>query len=227
RLNRWTSGSIQDQNALVEQPKPEGIETKGEPKESVFKEPAEPQNLPDVVDVNQNVFDRAKQPAEERKRPNTRWGKGPVDLQQSTSIPFKISPRKLQKLARQIAGSPVDYAILQMQFSDKKAARKIKGLLEEARDDAQRVMGMNRGKLVVSESWALKHRTEKRIDIKGRGRMGIMETKYSRIWIRLREGQTPEERAEERRQKVLKRVRSAGVTREDRPLRNVSSAWTW
>lgn len=49
----------------------------------------------------------------------------------------------------QIGGKPIDYAILQMTFSEKRAARKVKDLLVEARDDAQRVKGLQRSKLVV------------------------------------------------------------------------------
>jgi len=57
--------------------------------------------------------------------------------------------------------------------------------------------------------------------------MGIRETKQAKIWVRVREGKTPEEAATERRNKVLKRINSAGYSREDVPLRNVRSTWGW
>ena len=43
----------------------------------------------------------------------------------------------------------------------------------------------------------------------------------------LREGKTYEEKKERKRQKQLKAIRSAGIVREDVPLRNPSPMWGW
>jgi ribosomal protein L22 len=57
---------------------------------------------------------------------------------------IKTSVKKLGALARQIAGKPIEEAILQMRFSPKKAAKEVKRHLEYARDAAivQRGMGL-------------------------------------------------------------------------------------
>jgi large subunit ribosomal protein L22 len=60
-----------------------------------------------------------------------------------------ISHRKLNKLGRQIAGKPIDYAILQMQFSNKRAGSKIKDLLLNAKQQAVQRRKMDSPTLVV------------------------------------------------------------------------------
>jgi ribosomal protein L22 len=59
---------------------------------------------------------------------------------------LQTSVKKLGPLARQIAGKPIEDAILQMRFSKKKAAREVKTLLELARDEAVVRRGMGLGK---------------------------------------------------------------------------------
>jgi large subunit ribosomal protein L22 len=64
---------------------------------------------------------------------------------------FKISPRKLNKLAHQISGLPVGEAILQMKFSEKRASERIKSTLALARNHAVD-KGLDQGRLVVGTS---------------------------------------------------------------------------
>lgn len=58
---------------------------------------------------------------------------------------FKTSMKKLAPLARQIAGKPIDEAILQMRFSAKKAAKDVRKHLIQARDEAIVARGMGLG----------------------------------------------------------------------------------
>jgi ribosomal protein L22 len=58
---------------------------------------------------------------------------------------FKTSMKKLAPLTRQIAGKPIDEAILQMRFSAKKAARDVRKHLIQARDEAIVARGMGLG----------------------------------------------------------------------------------
>ena len=51
-------------------------------------------------------------------------------------------------LGRQIAGKPIDSAILQMMFSEKRASKRIKSMLVVAKNHAQ-MKGLDTGKLVV------------------------------------------------------------------------------
>lgn len=64
---------------------------------------------------------------------------------------FKHSDRKLNDLSRLIARLPVDQAILQMQLSDKKPAKRILSTLALARDHAI-AKGLAREKLIVGQS---------------------------------------------------------------------------
>jgi len=140
---------------------------------------------------------------------------------------FKISPRKLNLLARQISGKPIDAAILQMVFSDKRASTRIKSMLVVARDHAEMYKNMPRDKLVVSEAWVAKGKTLKRVDIKGRGRSGIKEHRNARLHVVLKQGKIREEVLEKERMKKIRKVISAGVVREDKPIQNYGSTWAW
>jgi large subunit ribosomal protein L22 len=62
---------------------------------------------------------------------------------------FKISHRKLNDLGRQIASKPVDYALLQMHFSEKRASQRVKTMLATAKKHAVLYKKMDETKLVV------------------------------------------------------------------------------
>lgn len=72
---------------------------------------------------------------------------------------MKISPRKLTMLASQISGKPIDYALLQMKFSEKRASKHVEALLEELKTKAI-LEKMPIKKLIVCKSAAtsLEHR---------------------------------------------------------------------
>jgi ribosomal protein L22 len=65
----------------------------------------------------------------------------------SKSHMLKTSVKKLGPLARQIAGKPIEAAIVQMRFSKKKAAREVKKHLEHARNEAIVRKGMGLGEV--------------------------------------------------------------------------------
>lgn len=67
----------------------------------------------------------------------------------------------------------------------------------------------------------------KRLEPKGRGRHGIRVHPDSKMSVVLREGKTRRELMEEERKRKLKRIVSAGIVREDVPLRNPSATWAW
>ncbi|KAI0638057.1 ribosomal protein L22 [Trametes polyzona] len=141
---------------------------------------------------------------------------------------FKISHRKLNLLGRQIAGKPIDSAILQMMFSEKRASKRIKSMLVVAKSHAIKLKDLDEQKLVVAESWVTKGPHQfKRYDIKGRGRAGIKRHPHSRLHVVLKEGKTRAELREEERARKLKRIVSAGLVREDMPIRNPGPAWAW
>ncbi|KIP07041.1 hypothetical protein PHLGIDRAFT_106227 [Phlebiopsis gigantea 11061_1 CR5-6] len=140
---------------------------------------------------------------------------------------FKMSHRKLNMLGRQISGKPIDSAILQMMFSEKRASNRIKSMLVVAKDHAT-AKGLEEKKLVVAQAWVSKGpNVLKRIDMKGRGRWGIREHPDSRLSVILKEGKTWAQLKEEEKQRKLKRIVSASLTRENVPLRNPGPAWAW
>ncbi|PVU96257.1 hypothetical protein BB561_001290 [Smittium simulii] len=87
---------------------------------------------------------------------------------------FKTSPKKLRFIANQIAGLKIQDAIDQMEFSPKGSAKKIMHNLAFARKNAIYQLKMHPDKMYVKEAWVGKGFYTKKIDIKGRGRFGIM-----------------------------------------------------
>lgn len=59
-------------------------------------------------------------------------------------------------LGRQISGKPIDYAILQMNFSQKRAAKRVKNMLVVARNHAIESKDLDRSKLVVGRYFSVK-----------------------------------------------------------------------
>ena len=56
-------------------------------------------------------------------------------------------------MSRQIAGKPIDYAILQMQFSEKRASKRIKSMLVVAKSHAVKLKDLDEQRLVVG-AWS-------------------------------------------------------------------------
>ncbi|CAK5262716.1 unnamed protein product [Mycena citricolor] len=131
---------------------------------------------------------------------------------QSTD-PFVISHRKLNKLGRQISGQPIDYAILQMQFSNKRASVKIQELLANAKQRAVQKRKMDAPTLVVAEAWVSKRsKRSKKMVAQGRGHRGTRIKPSSSLTIVLKEGKTVEQQKVEARKRKLARIVSASVT---------------
>ncbi|KAK7470667.1 hypothetical protein VKT23_002089 [Stygiomarasmius scandens] len=140
---------------------------------------------------------------------------------------FKISHRKLNMLGNQISGKPINYAILQMQFSEKRASKRIMNMLATARDHAVRYKDLDLDRLVVSEAWTNKGVSWKKFEPRGRGHYGFRTSRRSRLHVVLKEGKTLEEEKAAERAYKLKRVVSANAVREDKPLRGLPAMWAW
>lgn len=80
----------------------------------------------------------------------------------SKSQLLQTSVKKLGPLARQIAGKPIEEAIVQMRFSKKKAAVEVKRHLEYARDEAIVRRGMGLGMVNLQEAGEEEGGEEKR-----------------------------------------------------------------
>lgn len=80
----------------------------------------------------------------------------------------------------------------------------------------------------LAESWVTKGpKVLKRLEPRGRGRHGIRQHPDSRLNVLLKEGKTRAQLMQEERVRKLKRIVSAGLVREDVPLRNPGPAWAW
>ncbi|WWC90844.1 uncharacterized protein L201_005781 [Kwoniella dendrophila CBS 6074] len=164
---------------------------------------------------------------EDIQRKRRKRGDVPWTEHKYSSALHKISHRKLNDLSRQISNLPIDEAIVQMQFSEKRSSKWIKSTLALARDHAID-KNLDRSKLIVAETWVSKGPKISRLDIKGRGKYGIKHHPQSKIHVLLKEGKTQQEKFEEKFQKDLRKVRSAGIVREDGKIRRkVVSGWTW
>lgn len=71
-----------------------------------------------------------------------------VEQHKYSTANFKISHRKLNKLGRQLSGKPIDSAILQMTFSEKRASKRIRNMLVIAKSHAS-LKGIDPKKMVV------------------------------------------------------------------------------
>ncbi|KDQ64494.1 hypothetical protein JAAARDRAFT_52441 [Jaapia argillacea MUCL 33604] len=141
---------------------------------------------------------------------------------------FKISHRKLNDLGRQISGKPIDWAILQMTFSEKRASRRVETMLKTAKAHAVNLKSLNEKKLIVSEAWVTKGPKQlKRIEVRGRAHHGIRVHPDSKLHVVLKEGKTWDERVKAERARKLRRIVCSGLVREDRPLRNPAPMWAW
>ncbi|EIN10743.1 mitochondrial 50S ribosomal protein L22 [Punctularia strigosozonata HHB-11173 SS5] len=193
-------------------------------------------NIRPVEWIRKRLETRVMEAPSEEELARTRKAEGGVfdDLEPDTAghkystANFKISHRKLNDLGRQISGKPIDYAILQMKFSEKRASKRIKSMLVVAKNHAVAYKGLDEKKLVVSEAWVAKGpRSIKRVEIKGRGKHGIRTHPDSKLNVVLREGKTWAEKVEQERARKLRKIVSAGITREDKPLRNPGAMWAW
>ncbi|KAF4465640.1 MRPL22 Mitochondrial ribosomal large subunit [Fusarium albosuccineum] len=172
-------------------------------------------------------------------------------LHKSEFMPTSV--KKLVMLARQIAGKNVDDAILQMKWSKKKMSAEVRYYLEEARDlaIAQRGMGLGEvngetltkprkiqtvdGKwleitdptrMYIAQSWVGRGPWRgKRIDYKGRGRMGIIKHPSTSLTILLKEEKTRIREYEERVAK--KEKKGPWVHLPNRPVYGQRPYYSW
>lgn len=96
---------------------------------------------------------------------------------------LRISPQKLNLLAQQIRGLPVEKAINQLTFSPKRHAADVKKALESAIANAENNHGLDIDSLVVSEAHVGKNLVMKRIRARARGRAARINKPFSQLTI--------------------------------------------
>ncbi|KAI6003983.1 ribosomal protein L22/L17 [Pisolithus albus] len=196
------------------------------------------QETADLVSAQEEAFTEAKliEGSKKHKKKKEKVAEAAPEVVEKQPAPehkystanFKISHRKLNMLGRQISGKPIDHAIMQMQFSEKRASNRIMSMLATAKLHATVYKNMDPSKLVVSEAWVTKGENRlKRLEPRGRGKFGIRVHPDSRMHVILRPGKTYDQAKKEQRERRLKRIVSAGLVREDVPLRNPAPFWQW
>lgn len=96
---------------------------------------------------------------------------------------LRISPQKLNLLAQQIRGLPVEKALNQLQFSPKRHAVDVKKALESAIANAENNHGLDIDSLVVSQAHVGKNLVMKRIRARARGRAARIHKPFSQLTI--------------------------------------------
>ena len=100
---------------------------------------------------------------------------------------YRSSPQKLNLLAQQIRGLPVQKAMDQMQFSRKRAAKDVYKVLYSAMSNAENNHGLDIDSLVVAEAHVGKNLVMKRIRARARGRAARIMKPFSQLTIVLRD----------------------------------------
>lgn len=135
---------------------------------------------------------------------------------------FRVSSQKLNLLGRQIARLSLPTAILQMKFSKKKAAREVQALLLQAQSRITKLQLLpnqdnhhqqqqitDPSKFVIQQALVGKGPYLKRIDIKGRGRHGLIWRPHS--FLRLQVA-IPDEEA------ILNKKYKVKIQKENKPV---------
>ena len=100
---------------------------------------------------------------------------------------YRSSPQKLNLLAQQIRGLPVQRALNELEFSRKRPAADVRKCLQSAIANAENNHDLDIDSLVVAEAWVGKNMVMKRIRARARGRAARIQKPFSQITIVLRD----------------------------------------
>ncbi|KAI1302447.1 hypothetical protein EDD11_005613 [Mortierella claussenii] len=165
--------------------------------------------------------------------PVEKGGKGTVKEYQFSTANFKTSTKKLRLLANQIKGLDIQNAINQMEFSQKRPAKRVMNTLAFARTNAttQEKYLMDSGKLYVDRAWVGKGIYHRRIKTHARGKFGVMHHPTAHLKFTLKERQPEVKeagRATRRNIKGWKQTKKVWTPLiEDKPLYNPPRLYNW
>mmetsp|Transcript_22456 Transcript_22456/g.31220 ORF Transcript_22456/g.31220 Transcript_22456/m.31220 type:complete len:241 (+) Transcript_22456:269-991(+) len=136
-----------------------------------------------------NPLSQAPQPLVGGQNAGVTEGDKPRKLGQASALlrNATISPRKLKDACDLVRFQPVEHAMIQCDLSAKKGAKIIKDVIKSAVANATHNHGLDKEKLIVGLIKADKGRHLKRIDIKGRGKTGLMKKYRSHLTVVVRE----------------------------------------
>ncbi|KAG5439027.1 hypothetical protein PCANB_002359 [Pneumocystis canis] len=136
---------------------------------------------------------------------------------------IKISPKKLTKIAKQIAGKKLEDAILQMDFSNKRAAQNVAKSLRNARIRAINKK-LDEKTLFVDQALVGKGIYIKQPWFKGRGRMSIRQRPRAHIKMIIKDITTLEQR--KKKAQAQQKRKPVWVQLPNKPIYNKAIGFT-
>jgi len=100
---------------------------------------------------------------------------------------LRVSPQKLNLVAAQIRGKPVQRALMDLEFSRRRIAQSVKAGLESAIANAENNHQLDVDRLVVAEATVGKGLVMKRWRARARGRVARIHKPFSQITLVVRE----------------------------------------
>ena len=100
---------------------------------------------------------------------------------------LRVSPQKLNLVAAQIRGKPVQRALMDLEFSRRRIAQSVKVGLESAIANAENNHQLDVDRLVVAEATVGKGIVMKRWRARARGRVARIHKPFSQITLVVRE----------------------------------------
>jgi len=105
----------------------------------------------------------------------------------ASSKSIRVSPQKLNLVAKSIRGKTAESALAQLKFSTRRVSNETKRVLESAIANAENNHQLDVDNLIVSEAYVGKSLTMKRWRPRARGRIGRILKPFSNLTIILRE----------------------------------------
>ena len=100
---------------------------------------------------------------------------------------LRVSPQKLNLVASQIRGKPVQRALMDLEFSRRRIAQSVKAGLESAIANAENKHQLDVDRLIVAEATVGKGLVMKRWRARARGRVARIHKPFSQITLVVRE----------------------------------------
>ncbi|KAF3079671.1 54S ribosomal protein L22, mitochondrial [Orbilia oligospora] len=138
---------------------------------------------------------------------------------------FKTSLKKLGPLARQIAGKPLEHALIQMRYSPKKAAKEVLKHLVQAKNEAIYTKNFDPEQTYISQAWVGRGTPDKEALPRARSRVNILVKPFTSISVILKENKTLERLAKEKEEKRLRQ--KVWVPLANRPIYGQHQYYQW
>ena len=110
---------------------------------------------------------------------------------------LRVSPQKLNLVAKLIRGKKVDVALADLEFSRKRIAQDVRKCVMSAVANAENNHGLDVNDLVVKEAFVGKNLMITRFHARGRGRMSPIEKPFAQLTVVVRAREEEAARAEE------------------------------